>query len=67
VRYYFDIENNPDRRDPVGKECQTQAQAREHAREVAKRMAHLGVDCHQAFVIVADEGGREVFRVPVED
>lgn len=69
MRLYFDIENNPDHRDPFGEECRTQAKARKHAREVAKRLASQepGDHLEKMFVVVTGEAGREVFRLPVQD
>jgi hypothetical protein len=69
MRYYFDVENHPDHRDPLGKDCSTQAEAREHARKVAKQLAtkELTGSLDETSVVVADEGGREVYRLPLKD
>ncbi len=65
-RFHFEIVDGYRIEDPVGLDCKSEEQAREVAASIAKQIA-IDVGASPARnVIVVDDSGAEIHKVPVE-
>jgi len=66
--FHFDIADGVRLEDPVGLDCKSEHDAKKTAELIAQQIAvDLGGDREPRSVIVVDEAGSEIFKVPVRD
>lgn len=64
--YYFDMKDGVAIRDRAGREFQTDSQAIEYSKTLARRLSHVHPDKDENLcVIVLNEAGSEIHREPV--
>jgi hypothetical protein len=66
-RFFFHVSDGTTVPDPQGEQCETLSQAREVADLIALRLGQERptIQNKGLFIVVTDEGGREVHRVPL--
>ena len=66
--FHFDIADGVRLEDPVGLDCKTAQDAKETAELIAQQIAiDLDGDREPRTVVVVDEAGSEIFKVPVRE
>lgn len=66
--FHFDIADGVRLEDPVGLDCKSEKDARVTAELIARQIAiDLDGDREPRTVVVVDEAGSEIFKVPVRD
>jgi hypothetical protein len=63
-RYHFELANGHRLQDPTGLECNSDQDARAAAEIIARQMADE-LDHTGRCVIVVDEDGKEIYKVPI--
>lgn len=64
-RFHFEIVDGVEVSDPVGTVC-TENQAKQHAKDIAEQIAiDMGTE-HRRNVVVKDDSGAEIHKVPVK-
>ena len=63
--YHFDIVDRVRLEDPIGVDCSSEREAKTKAEAIARQIAHDLDDREIRSVIVVDDGGEELCRVPV--
>ena len=65
--FHFDIADGVRLEDPVGLDCTSEHEAKEAAELIARQIAiDLGGDGEQRAVVVVNEAGSEICKVPVK-
>jgi hypothetical protein len=64
-RYHFDIEDGRRRLDIEGDALANWEEAQEHAERLAHALAKSNPHLHELTVVVRDESGQELCRVPL--
>ncbi|MES2198125.1 MAG: hypothetical protein V4517_27210 [Pseudomonadota bacterium] len=66
--FHFDIADGVRLEDPVGLDCKTEQDAKKTAELIAQQIAiDLDGDREPRTVVVVDEAGSEIFKVPVRE
>ena len=66
--FHFDIADGVRLEDPVGLDCKTEQDAKKTAELIAQQIAiDLEGDREPRTVVVVDEAGSEIFKVPVRE
>jgi hypothetical protein len=65
-KYHFEIADGITLPDPVGTDCRNDEHARREAHAIANQIARDLGDREQRNVVVVDDEGEELYRVPIK-
>ena len=65
-KFHFEIVDGYKIEDPVGLECKNEEQAKSVARDIARQIAIDLTGARFRTIVVVDDDGREILKIPVE-